>query len=82
MSEGENMFAFQVCNIPKTDQKIIHCEFLGIIAEEEEEDDEQEDEDNKRGELRAVMMYNPFFHVSTLIYDICFRLQFIHFRYR
>ena len=49
MSEGENMFAFQVCNIPKTDQKIIHCEFLGIIAEEEEEDDEQENEDNKRG---------------------------------
>ena len=51
MSEGENMYAFQICNIPNVDKKISHCEFLGCIAEDEddEEDDEQESEDNKRG---------------------------------
>jgi paired amphipathic helix protein Sin3a len=52
MSEGENMFAFQICNVPKTDQKISHCEFLGCIAEDvedEEEDAGMENDDNKRG---------------------------------
>jgi len=56
MSEGENMFAFQICNIPKTDQKIAHCEFLGCIAEDVEEDDdnagvlsENNEDHNKRG---------------------------------
>lgn len=52
MSEGENMFAFQICNVPKTDQKVSHCEFLGCIAEDvedEEEDAGMENDDNKRG---------------------------------
>ena len=58
MSEGENMFAFQICNIPKTDQKISHCEFLGCIAEDVEEEEEEEsgdmmeeNDDHKRGEF-------------------------------
>lgn len=53
MSEGENMFAFQICNMPKTDQKISHCEFLGCIAEDVEDEDEMapENEDHKRGEF-------------------------------
>jgi hypothetical protein len=53
MSEGENMYAFQICNIPITDQKITHFEFLGCIAEDVEDEDDvaQENEDNKRGEL-------------------------------
>ncbi|KAL7534835.1 hypothetical protein ACHAXR_006109 [Thalassiosira sp. AJA248-18] len=53
MSEGENMFAFQMCNMTKTDQKISHCEFLGCIAEdlEDEEDAAMENEDHKRGEF-------------------------------
>mmetsp|Transcript_4507 Transcript_4507/g.10181 ORF Transcript_4507/g.10181 Transcript_4507/m.10181 type:complete len:685 (-) Transcript_4507:271-2325(-) len=52
MSEGENMFAFQICDMPKTDQKISHCEFLGCIAEDVEDEDEavlENDEDLKRG---------------------------------
>jgi len=52
MSEGENMFAFQICNMPKTDQKIAHCEFLGCIAEDVEENDDatlENHEDHKRG---------------------------------
>jgi hypothetical protein len=57
MSEGENMYAFQICNIPMTDQKITHFEFLGCIAEDDEDEDDvaQEDEDNKRGELLHVL---------------------------
>lgn len=56
MSEGENMYAFQVCNMTKTDQKILHCDFLGCIAEEEEEEDMAEDsEGNKRGIDDVVM---------------------------
>jgi len=49
VSDGENMYAFQICNMPKTDQKISHCEFLGVISEEDEDDEEEEGEDNKRG---------------------------------
>lgn len=51
MSEGENMFAFQICDMPKTDKKISHCEFLGCIAEDVEDEDETalENEDHKRG---------------------------------
>lgn len=54
MSEGENMFAFQICDMPKTDQMISHCEFLGCIAEDVEDEDEAgammaEHEDHKRG---------------------------------
>eukprot|EP00978_Attheya_sp_CCMP212_P047037 scaffold421191_cov50-Attheya_sp.AAC.2 len=35
-SEGENMFAFQYCKIPKSDRTIMHFEFLGVITEEVE----------------------------------------------
>lgn len=75
MSEGENMFAFQICNIPKTDQKIAHCEFLGCIAEDEEEEEEDEDgpseneddDHNKRGES-ARMSYTAILLFSRIIY--------------
>jgi len=36
-SEGENMFAFQYCKVPKSDKTIMHMEFLGCIAESDEE---------------------------------------------
>lgn len=39
LSEGENMYAFQYCTIPKTDSNILHFEFLGSIAESEQEDE-------------------------------------------
>ena len=55
MSEGENMYAFQICNIPMTDQKITHFEFLGCIAENDEDEVAQENDDNKRGELLHVL---------------------------
>uniref|UniRef100_A0A7S4IGZ1 Histone deacetylase interacting domain-containing protein n=1 Tax=Odontella aurita TaxID=265563 RepID=A0A7S4IGZ1_9STRA len=38
LSEGENMYAFQYCKIPKTDRNILHFEFLGSIAATEQED--------------------------------------------
>ena len=52
MSDGEIMFAFQICDITQTDQKICHCEFLGCIAEEVEDEDNVATEiiDSKRGE--------------------------------
>lgn len=46
------MYAFQICNNPLKDEKILHYEFLGCIAdesEEEGEDKEEERESNKRG---------------------------------
>lgn len=33
------MFAFQICAVTQTDQKICHCEFLGCIAEDVEDED-------------------------------------------
>jgi hypothetical protein len=47
------MYAFQISNIPMTDQQIVHCEFLGRIAEDDEEDKDValENEDNKRCEF-------------------------------
>jgi len=36
-SEGENMFAFQYCKIPKSDNTVMHMEFLGRIAGSDEE---------------------------------------------
>lgn len=47
------MFAFQICNVPETDQKILHFEFLGCIAEGIDEDTAAESEDHKRGALNA-----------------------------
>jgi len=44
-SEGENMFAFQYCKVPKSDKTIMHMEFLGCIAES---DEESEIENNTR----------------------------------
>lgn len=52
LSEGENMFAFQLCNVSSKDEKILHYEFLGCIAEdesEEEDGEEEERESHKRG---------------------------------
>jgi paired amphipathic helix protein Sin3a len=51
LSEGENMYAFQLCSVPNEDQKITHCEFLGCIAEDDDDEDEtpEDGEDNKRG---------------------------------
>lgn len=53
------MFAFQICDMPQTDQKITHCEFLGCIAEDVEEE-EEESEDQKRGEFNAATSFNDF----------------------
>ena len=48
------MYAFQICNIPEEDRKIIHFEFLGCIAEVAEVDEEAQEEErdsNKRGKV-------------------------------
>lgn len=73
MSEGENMFAFQVCTIPETDKKICHCEFLGCIAEDvEDEEEEGMEEDGKRGECIVHRVWCltqdifPHFHTHFL----------------
>lgn len=71
-SEGENMYAFQVCNVPMTDQKIVHCEFLGCIAEddEEEEDVAQENEDNIRCNIDVVDDPDPVRDAKRIKRDI------------
>ena len=57
MSDGENMFAFQICDITKSDQKICYCEFLGCISEDVEDDDNVAPDitDNKRGEFHCAL---------------------------
>jgi hypothetical protein len=59
MSDGENMFAFQIRDITQTDQKICHCEFLGCIAEDIEDEDNVATEiiDSKRGESHCETNY-------------------------
>ena len=53
------MYAFQICNIPEKDEKILHYEFLGCIAEETdgEEGEEEERESNKRGKQNSFATY-------------------------
>merc|ERR1712210_388550 len=46
--------AFQICNMAKTDQKICHCEFLGVILEEEEDDEGGENCDSNKREIDDV----------------------------
>ena len=50
ISEGENMFAFQYCKIPKSDRTIMHMEFLGCIIKEEKRELSPSNESNERGE--------------------------------
>ena len=42
VSEGENIFAFQYCQIPKSDQTIIHMEYLGCIVDDDEQGEGEE----------------------------------------
>mmetsp|Transcript_35122 Transcript_35122/g.49885 ORF Transcript_35122/g.49885 Transcript_35122/m.49885 type:complete len:103 (+) Transcript_35122:85-393(+) len=46
LSEGESMYAFQLCQVKDTDKKVLHLELLGIILEDDEQSqtiDELED---------------------------------------
>ena len=38
VSDGENVFAFQYCHIPKSDKSIMHVELLGCITEDDDDD--------------------------------------------
>jgi Histone deacetylase complex, SIN3 component len=38
ISEGENIYAFQYCHTPKSDNAVMHIELLGCIAEVEDEE--------------------------------------------
>lgn len=69
MSDGENMYAFQICNIPKKDQMICHCDFLGCIAEdiEDEEIVALENEDNKRSELLSKLSCSCHCFIGILL---------------
>ena len=44
LSDGENMFAFQICRVPDSDKRVFHIEYLGVIAENEDESMEVESE--------------------------------------
>ena len=76
MSDGESMFAFQICDITQTDQKICHCEFLGCIAEDVEDEDNVGTEtiDSKRGESHCetnycygkLLLHSLLHHVTNL----------------
>lgn len=37
LSEGENMYAFQYCLVPKSDRNILHFKFVGSIDESEQD---------------------------------------------
>eukprot|EP00547_Thalassionema_nitzschioides_P004047 CAMPEP_0194206976 /NCGR_PEP_ID=MMETSP0156-20130528/5864_1 /TAXON_ID=33649 /ORGANISM="Thalassionema nitzschioides, Strain L26-B" /LENGTH=1392 /DNA_ID=CAMNT_0038933643 /DNA_START=271 /DNA_END=4449 /DNA_ORIENTATION=- len=37
LSEGDNMYAFQLCRIPDSDDKVLHLEFLGVIYEDDDQ---------------------------------------------
>lgn len=65
MSDGENMFAFQICGVTHVDQTICHCEFLGCITEDVEDEDNVAPEitDNKRSEYRWRRAGLFFLHV-------------------
>ena len=58
-AEGENMFAIQIWNMLKTEQKVAHCEFIGCIAEdvEDEEDAAPENEDGGVGVIQDLINY-------------------------
>lgn len=57
LSEGDNMFSFQLCSVPSSDDKVMYMEFLGVIYEDDEQSQaviEPEPEPlSKRPRLRA-----------------------------
>jgi hypothetical protein len=80
LSDGENMFAFQICNHPSKDEKILHYEFLGCISEEEsgeEEGEEEERESNKRGETISFISHTLciLVHKTCTLINVLLRCQ-------
>jgi len=47
LSEGENVYAFQLRCVPKSDCSIMHYEYLGCIAESDEDEEEIEESDKR-----------------------------------
>ena len=41
ISEGENVFAFQYCKISKSDNAIMHVQFVGCITDDEDDDSDK-----------------------------------------
>lgn len=37
LSEGDGMFAFQLCGVPDSDKKVLYMEYLGMIYEEDDQ---------------------------------------------
>jgi paired amphipathic helix protein Sin3a len=80
LSDGENMYAFQICNHPSKDEKILHYEFLGCISEEEsgeEEGEEEERESNKRGETISFISHTLciLVHKTCTLINVLLRCQ-------
>jgi hypothetical protein len=42
LSDGENMYAFQICKVPDSDNRVLYAEYLGVISESEDESIEVE----------------------------------------
>mmetsp|Transcript_13663 Transcript_13663/g.19538 ORF Transcript_13663/g.19538 Transcript_13663/m.19538 type:complete len:1843 (+) Transcript_13663:250-5778(+) len=53
LTEGD-MFAFQYCKVPNSNEALMHMEFLGCIAESDDEDDSiEQDSDSKLCEMQS-----------------------------
>lgn len=47
LSDREPMYGFQICNVPETDNKVLHMDYMGVLADSEDESmDMEESEPN------------------------------------
>ena len=44
LSDREPMYGFQICNVPESDNRVLHMDYMGVIAESEDESMEVESE--------------------------------------
>jgi len=44
LSDREPMYGFQICNVPQSDNKVLHMDYMGVLADSEDESMEVESE--------------------------------------
>ena len=44
LSDREPMYGFQICNVPESDNKVMHMDYFGVMADSEDESMEEESE--------------------------------------
>ena len=74
LSDGEHLFAFQYCQVPKNkDSSVLHVEYLGFNDKEEDTDEHNQEQPTSWNQNVAPMNKGKFF----LFTHVCSHLFFV-----